>query len=177
MSDEMDVSQFKEIFVSEAREHLSALNANLLELEKNPGGAGLLNEVFRAAHTLKGMAATMGFDKVTELTHSMENVLDKLRSGKYEAKTETLDILFDCFDTLEALLEEIVTGQDKGVGVQSLVERLKAADLAQSHLAVSATPPAAAPPATSDDAADTAPEAPQPPPEDGQKKNESENVP
>jgi len=64
MSEDMDLSQFKEVFVSETKEHLSAMNANLLELEKNPADTDLLNEIFRVAHTLKGMAATMGFDKV-----------------------------------------------------------------------------------------------------------------
>lgn len=125
MSDEIDLNQFKEIFVSEAKEHLSILSANLLELEKNPGAIDLLNEVFRASHTLKGMAATMGFDKVTELTHSMEDVLAMLRAGKFEAKPETIDLLFDCFDALEALIEDITSGQDRGVAVQPLIEKLK----------------------------------------------------
>ncbi|OGS03762.1 MAG: hypothetical protein A2339_07790 [Elusimicrobia bacterium RIFOXYB12_FULL_50_12] len=136
MADDFDVSQFKEIFVSESKEHLSVLNANLLELEKNPSARDLLNEVFRAAHTLKGMAATMGFDKVTELTHTMENLLDKLRSGKIEAKAESIDILFDCFDSLESLLDEIVSGQDKGINIQALVQKLKNMDSA----AVAAAP-------------------------------------
>lgn len=126
MADELDLSQFKEVFVSEAKEHLSALNAHLLDLEKNPQNTDLLNDIFRVSHTLKGMAATMGFEKVTELTHSMENVLDKLRSKKFETTPETIDLLFDCFDVLELLLEEIIEGQDKGANVKTLVERLQA---------------------------------------------------
>ena len=125
MSDDMDLSQFKDVFVSETKEHLSAMNANLLELEKMPGDVDLLNEIFRVAHTLKGMAATMGFDKVTELAHNMEDVLDKMRKAKVAATAEMIEALFDCFDTLEGLLEEIVAGVDKGIPVRPLIERLK----------------------------------------------------
>lgn len=131
MSDIDDLSQFREIFIAEAKEHLSHLNANLLELEKKPTEPDLLNEVFRASHTIKGMAATMGFEKITLLTHSMENVLDKLRSGKITANTETIDVLFDCFDTLEVLLGEIETGKDTGIDVQVLVNKLKLAEISQ----------------------------------------------
>lgn len=124
MSDELDLSQFKEVFVSEAKEHMSVLNAHLLELEKTPDNTDILNEIFRAAHTLKGMSATMGFDKVTSLTHTMENVLDKLRSKKFNVSPEAIEVLFDCFDTLEMLIDEIITEKDKGVDAKSLVERL-----------------------------------------------------
>lgn len=123
--DELDLNQFKEIFCSEAKEHLAAMNASLLQLEKNPKDTDLLNEIFRAAHTLKGMAATVGFDKITQLTHEMENVLDKLRKGKQVATDETVEVLFNCFDVLETLVNEAATGEDKGVGVAGLLAKLK----------------------------------------------------
>ncbi|MEJ5186787.1 MAG: Hpt domain-containing protein, partial [Candidatus Geothermincolales bacterium] len=88
---EMDVSQYKELFINEAQEHLEALNQSLLELEKDPGNPDVLTEIFRSAHTLKGMAATMGFDQLTELTHEMENVLEGLRNGDIEASSEIVD--------------------------------------------------------------------------------------
>jgi two-component system chemotaxis sensor kinase CheA len=123
--DELDLNQFKEIFCSEAKEHLSAMNASLLQLEKNPKDPDLLNEIFRAAHTLKGMSATVGFDKITQLTHEMENVLDKLRKGKLVATHETVEVLFNCFDMLEALVDEAASGVDKGLDVSGLLPKLK----------------------------------------------------
>jgi two-component system chemotaxis sensor kinase CheA len=144
MSEDMDLSQFKEVFVSETKEHLSAMNANLLELEKKPGDTDLLNEIFRVAHTLKGMAATMGFDKITELSHNMEDVLDKLRKGKQAAGTDIIEVLFDCFDTLEGLLGEIVEDKDKGIPVRPLIERLKLLSSAPEGGPAKTTPVAAA---------------------------------
>jgi len=125
MVDEFDANQFKEIFVSEAKEHLSVMNSALLSLEKNPQDTSLLNEIFRVAHTLKGMSATMGFDKITELTHNMEDVLEKFRSGKLVASKETVNILFECFDILELLIEEVSTGENKGIEINYLLEKLK----------------------------------------------------
>ena len=95
---DMDVSQYKELFVSEATEHLEALNQSLLELEKDPENPDMLTEIFRSAHTLKGMSATLGFDQLTELSHEMENVLDGLRAGDLTVTPATMDLLFDCLD-------------------------------------------------------------------------------
>ena len=145
MSDDLDLSQFKEVFISEAKEHMSVLNAHLLELEKNIEDTDILNEIFRAAHTLKGMAATMGFDKVTELTHMMENVLDKLRSKRFKATPETIEVLFDCFDALELLVDEIVTEKDKGIDVKNLVDKLNALCLPTAGAPQPAAAAAAAP--------------------------------
>lgn len=122
--DEMDLSQFKEVFISEAKEHLVALNAALVELEKKPNNKDVLNEIFRVAHTLKGMSATMGYDKVTALTHRMEDVLDRLRKGEAEARGNIVDVIFECFDKLENLVEEIETGVESKVDVDALVNRL-----------------------------------------------------
>lgn len=122
--DEMDLSQFKEVFISEAKEHLVALNAALVELEKKPNNKDVLNEIFRVAHTLKGMSATMGYEKVTALTHRMEDVLDRLRKGEVEARGNIVDVIFECFDKLESLVEEIETGIESKVNVDTLVNRL-----------------------------------------------------
>ena len=122
--DEMDLSQFKEVFVSESKEHLVALNAALVELEKKPSNKEVLNEIFRVAHTLKGMSATMGYDKMTNLSHHMEDVLDKLRKGETQAKGNIVDVIFECFDKLENLIEEIETGVEAQVDIDSLIARL-----------------------------------------------------
>ena len=102
----MDTLQYKDIFISESLEHLDFLNQMLLALEKNPSDRKCLNEIFRTAHTLKGMAATMGFDQITELTHQMENVLDKLRSQEESVSENVVDVLFQCLDMLTLLIEE-----------------------------------------------------------------------
>lgn len=122
---EMDVSQYKELFINEAQEHLEALNQSLLELEKDPGNPDVLTEIFRSAHTLKGMAATMGFDQLTELTHEMENVLEGLRNGDIEASSEIVDLLFACFDTLGAIIAHIAEGEGKPVDTQPLMDELR----------------------------------------------------
>ena len=124
--DEMDLSQFKEIFVSESKEHLVALNAALVELEKRPSNKEVLNDIFRVAHTLKGMSATMGYDKITKLAHQMEDVLDRLRKGESEAKGNIVDVIFECFDELENLVGEVETGNESKVDVDGLVVKLQA---------------------------------------------------
>lgn len=111
----MDISQYLEIFIDEAKEHLQGLNTCLLELEKNPSDStDLVNEVFRAAHTLKGMAATMGFKKMNTLTHNMENVLSELRTGNLTIDPEMLDTLFKCLDALEQYTDSIVESGSEG---------------------------------------------------------------
>lgn len=111
----MDISQYLEIFIDESKEHLQGLNTCLLELEKNPAdNKDLVNEVFRSAHTLKGMAATMGYKKMNTLTHDMENVLSEIREGKMSVTTELLDVLFKCLDALEQYVESIVKTSGEG---------------------------------------------------------------
>ena len=77
----MDVSQYLEIFIDETKEHVQNLNSQILELEQDPENADVVNEIFRAAHSLKGMAGTMGFVKMQKLTHTVENVLSEIRAG------------------------------------------------------------------------------------------------
>ncbi len=97
----MDVSEYKEVFLSEAREYLSNLNNSLVVLEKDPTQSGAINEIFRAAHTLKGMSATMGYEPMAHLTHQMETVLEPIRSGSQSLTSQLVDALFICLDQLE----------------------------------------------------------------------------
>ncbi|MCM1307943.1 MAG: chemotaxis protein CheA [Butyrivibrio sp.] len=110
----MDVSQYLEIFVEETREHLQSLNENLLVLEKEPENKDTINEIFRAAHSLKGMAGTMGYKRMQNLTHNMENVFSEIRNDKMKVTSELVDTLFQCLDALEAYLDNIVNAQDEG---------------------------------------------------------------
>lgn len=122
----MDVNQYLGLFLEEAREHLQALNRCVLDLEHDPGNLRILDEIFRSAHTIKGMSATMGYAAIAELTHEMENVLDLLRKGTLTAHSGIIDTLFQCVDRLEQLVEEVVNGQSGGVEVAALSAKLAA---------------------------------------------------
>ena len=104
----MDVSRYKPMFVSESREHLQSMNKSLLELERNPENAGALNAMFRAAHSLKGIAATMGYDEISKLSHTMEGLMDRLR-GEKRIDRAMIDVLFECLDMLNALIDDVAT--------------------------------------------------------------------
>ncbi len=121
----MDVSQYKELFINEAQEHLEALNQAMVDLERDPGNPDVLTEIFRSAHTLKGMSATMGFDQLTELSHEMENVLDGLRSGDIEVSTDIVDLLFSCFDMLAAIVASIAEESGEVLDTAPLIEALR----------------------------------------------------
>ena len=123
---EIDMSQFKELFIEEAQEHLQALNQALLQLEKEPSNVEPLNEIFRLAHTVKGMAATMGYDDMARLAHTMEDLLDELRQGKLEVRAELFDLLFECLDVLEAMLEDIVAGREGRLDLEAILGKLEA---------------------------------------------------
>jgi len=103
----MGEEQYRELFVAESEEHLQLINNSVLGLEKDPENFKILDEIFRSAHTLKGMSATMGFEALTRLTHKMEDVLDIFRSQKIPVTSEVVDSLFNCLDMLQMLLEEI----------------------------------------------------------------------
>lgn len=106
----MEPNQYKEMFLEESREHLQSLNDGLLSLEDNPDDLSVLNEIFRNAHTIKGMSATMGYTKIAELTHDMENVLDLLRKEQLKVSSDIVDTLFKCIDALEQNIESV--GED-----------------------------------------------------------------
>ncbi len=110
----MDVSQYLEIFLDETKEHLQNLNTRILELEADPEGADTINEIFRAAHSLKGMAGTMGYKRMQNLTHDMENVFSEVRNGNIKVKPEMIDVLFQCLDALEEYTDNIQSTADEG---------------------------------------------------------------
>ena len=122
----MDMSQYLQIFIEESNDNLQSLNDHLLNLEHTPDDAQILNEIFRVAHTLKGMAGTMGYVKMQKLTHNIENVLSDIRSGKIHVNSDMLDILFQCLDALENYVDEIVrTGQEGHEEYRDLMEALE----------------------------------------------------
>lgn len=110
----MDVSQYLQIFIEESKDNLQTLNENLLNLENNPTDTETLNAIFRVAHTLKGMAGTMGFVKMQKLTHTVENVLSEIRAGNLEVNSNIVDVLFQSLDALENYVDEIVNTSSEG---------------------------------------------------------------
>lgn len=121
----MDLNQYLEIFIEESLEHLQELNKSLLNLEENPSDIKTFNEIFRVAHTLKGMAGTMGFTGMTNLTHQMENVLDAIRNGKVTVDSDMIDTLFECLDYLSNSINTISgTGQESSSSTDTIIASL-----------------------------------------------------
>lgn len=110
----MDVSQYLDIFIDETREHIQNLNTQILNLEQNPDNMDTVNEIFRAAHSLKGMAGTMGYKRMQNLTHDMENVFSEVRNNNIKVSAEIIDVIFQCIDALEDYLLHIQETADEG---------------------------------------------------------------
>lgn len=132
----MDVSQYMAMFLEESMENLQTLNEALLDLEQEPNNIDKLNEIFRVAHTIKGMAATMGYNSIAELTHKMEDVLSEFREGKLKVTRDVVTVLFDCLDTLERMVSNIEDGNDEEIEYTNIIkslEKVAQADVAQDE--------------------------------------------
>lgn len=144
----MEMNQYLSIFIDEANDHLQSLNENMLRLEQQPEDISIVQVIFRSAHTLKGMSATMDFKDLASLTHEMENVLDLVRNGKLSMNSVIFDALFKCLDELEAMVQDVINGGTGSGDVTELVDRLKAivkGDFSGSASAKSVAPKAATP--------------------------------
>ena len=117
----MDVSQYLEIFIDETDEHLQTLSDCIMELEKDPENMDVINEIFRAAHSLKGMAGTMGFKRMQHLTHDMENVFQEVRSDKIKVNSSMIDLLFKCLDAIEGYLNSVKESSSEGTEDNELI--------------------------------------------------------
>ncbi len=109
---QLDMNQYLDVFIDESKEHLQTCNEKLLLLEKDPSDLQIVHDIFRAAHTLKGMSATMGYTDLAHLTHLMENVLDAIRNGEMPVTSDWLDVLFEALDHLEEMVQSIIDGGD-----------------------------------------------------------------
>ena len=110
----MDTSQYLDLFIDETKEHLQSLNEHVLVLEKEPENEDTINEIFRAAHTLKGMSGTMGFVRMQRLTHDLENVFSEIRNGNMKVNEKLIDVLFRGLDALESYLAVISSEGNEG---------------------------------------------------------------
>lgn len=122
----MTLEQYMEMFLTECREHLENLNNALLKLEKDTGDRDVLDDIFRSMHTLKGMAATMGFERISAVSHEAENIMDNVRKKKTKADANLVDLLFRSFDALEGLLDRVESKGKDNIDVSSIIEELSA---------------------------------------------------
>ncbi len=160
---DIDLSQYMGMYIDGSKENLDLMDKHLLALEQDPSNLEAVGEIFRAAHTLKGMSATMGFEKVAHLTHVMENILDKLRNHQLEVTPPIIDLVFETFDVLRVLINDSIESTDSGVDLDGIVAKLNAAANGQAAPAPAAQPaPVAAPAAAPAPAASSAPVASQP---------------
>ena len=120
-----DLAGYLRLFITEAEESLVSLNNCLLELERDPTKVDVLNEMFRSAHTLKGAAASMGFEEIAKLSHEMENLLDQLRSGKLQSSQRIIDILFSSLDGLQALVGGVSSEEEKTIDISEVLGELQ----------------------------------------------------
>ena len=152
----MDVSQYLEIFIDETSEHLQNLSDCIMELEKDPENMDTINEIFRAAHSLKGMAGTMGFKRMQRLTHDMENVFQEVRSEKVKVTSSLIDLLFKCLDAIEGYLDNVKASSDEGTEDNELIIKELNDFIAAEDGAAAAPAPAQAEPKKEEAPAQTA---------------------
>ncbi len=144
---EIDLSEYMGAYIDGARENLDMMDKKLLELEQNPSNIEAVGEIFRAAHTLKGMSATMGFEKIAHLTHEMENLLDKLRNNQLAVTPPVIDLIFETFDILRTLVDDSINQTESTVDLSEISSKLSAmangqVPAAAAPAAVQAPPPA-----------------------------------
>lgn len=132
---DIDLSQYMGMYVDGSRENLDMMDKFLLALEQDPGNLEAVGEIFRAAHTLKGMSATMGFEKIAHLTHEMESILDQLRNHQCEVTPAVIDVLFETFDVLRILVNDSIEATDSDVDIEAIIKKLGEAPQGKSAAA------------------------------------------
>lgn len=130
----METTQYLDIFIDESMEHLDVLYQQLLALEKDPKEKQIIEEIFRAAHTLKGMAATMEFDDLAGLTHKLENIFDGIRDDKIAVQPDMMDTLFHTVDHLNTMVEDIANGGDGKRDVTAVIDQLDRIEKGETDL-------------------------------------------
>ena len=121
----MDVAEYLPMFIAESREHLEGLGLAVVRIEERPDDRATIDEIFRIAHSFKGMSATMGYDAVAELTHAMEDVFELLRQRRDGLDRDAVDVLLACIDALDATVDRIEAGDGEGLDPAALVARLR----------------------------------------------------
>ena len=119
------LGEYQDIFLEEADEQLQELNQNLLELEKNPDNIDIINNIFRAAHSLKSSAAFVGLNDLSDLAHKMENLLQGIRDRTMAVTPEIVDVIFKCFDEINSVIESVAAGEEPTQDLTWIIERIK----------------------------------------------------
>lgn len=133
----MDTAQYLSMFLEESMDNLQTLNESLLLLEQEPENIDKVNEIFRVAHTIKGMAATMGYSRMSELTHKMEDVLSKFREGDLKVSQQVVTVLFKCLDTLEQMVDGITESGSEDVEIEGIIKELEEISINHASLETS----------------------------------------
>lgn len=136
------MNQYLSMFIDESNDHLQSLNEKMLELESSPEDLSIVQVIFRSAHTLKGMAATMGFEDLASLTHKMENVLDLVRNEKLQMKESIFDVMFQSLDALESMVQDIMAGGEGKLDVSQIVSALQAIEKGEESVSSIESPAA-----------------------------------
>ncbi len=121
----MDTSEYMPMFLAESREHLQELNIAVVELEENPANRETIDQIFRIAHSLKGMSATMGFAAIAELTHQMEDVFELLRQRSTGLNEDAVNAVLACLDALSEAVDRIEEDGEERLDPQPLIARLR----------------------------------------------------
>jgi len=121
----MDISEYLPMFLAEAREHLQELNLAVIRIEDHPDDRATVDEIFRIAHSFKGMSATMGFEQTAALTHEMENVFELLRERQGGLGRDAVDVLFCCLDALDGAVTAVEADGQEQLDAAPLIARLK----------------------------------------------------
>ncbi|MBU2221056.1 MAG: Hpt domain-containing protein, partial [Candidatus Omnitrophica bacterium] len=132
---------YRELFFSESQEYLTIINKCLLRIETNSGDFEAINEIFRCIHTLKGMSATMGYDKLTQLSHHAEDLLDELRGKRKKVTPEIIDVLFGSVDILERLIDAAKAKKESAVDIVGYVDKIKKIIAQKGEVLVAAPAP------------------------------------
>ena len=119
------LGEYQDIFLEEADEQLQELNQNLLELEKNPDGDEIINNIFRAAHSLKSSAAFVGLNDLSDLAHKMENLLQGIRDNTMEVSSVVIDVIFQCFDEISSVIETVANGEKPTQDLSGIIDKIK----------------------------------------------------
>ena len=141
----MDLSKYAALFLTESREHLNACNRSLLEWEQAPAAVEPVDRLFRAIHTIKGMAATMGYADVARLAHGAENLLEALRHGRVPAGPGVFQLLFRAVDSLGAAVETAAAGREQDIDAALIAELNAAAVTPMGEVVAAAAAPAPEP--------------------------------
>lgn len=122
----VDLGEFLEFYLLDSQEQIEKLGAGLLQLEKEGNNSALINDLFRSAHSLKGASGTMGYTSIVALTHSAEDLLDRLRQGKIEVSMDLIDVLLSMTDRVKAMLAQVEQHEEISVEYQDVVDEMKA---------------------------------------------------